>query len=167
VFGDAYRVDPPSGPLFGIPHTGHNAVRNGEGIVNGELTNDGITLTTSMLLLGAWFGRNEYYTYGGGADEVTIHALGTGGILASLSFGLPETHPEAPEPLSFFDTSSFAGLTGIVGYRIDRHELGEQTGNWVADDFVFAPVPEPEQYALMALGLPLATWLARRRRSSR
>lgn len=122
-------------------------------LVNGEFTNDGITLGTSMRLLSARFGRIEYYGFGGGADQVTIHALGAGGgILESLSFDLPEANPGDPEPLSYFATSSFASLTGITGYRIDRHELGSQNGSWVADDFVFAPVPEPEQVVLLAIG---------------
>ena len=86
------------------------------------------------------------------------------GILASSSFDLPSTNPGSPEPLSFLDTSSFAGLTGITGYRIDRRELGTLGGNWVADDFIFAPVPEPEQYLLLALGLTLVASLARYRR---
>lgn len=158
VYGNAYRVDPPSGPLFGIPHSGQYFVTNGG---NGV---DAITLTTSMPLLGAWFGRNEYYGFGAGADRVTIHALGTTGVLASLSFELPGGDTGQPEPLSFFDTSAFGSLAGITGYRIDRRELGTQSGNWVADDFIFAPVPEPEAYLLMALGLPGVVWLARRRR---
>ena len=160
VVGDAYRVqtDPP-GPLFGIPYSGHYFVTNDNGVVNGEFTNDGIMLGTSMRLLSARFGRNEYYGFGGGADQVTIHALGAGGgIIESLSFDLPEANPGDPEPLSYFATSSFASLTGITGYRIDRHELGSQNGNWVADDFVFAPVPEPAQFVLLALGIPGVAW---------
>jgi hypothetical protein len=168
VVGDEYRVQTaPPGPLFGIPHSGHYFVTNDNGIVDGEFTNDGIVLGTSLRLLGAWFGRNEYYGFGAGADQVTIHALGPAGILASLSFDLPSTNPGSPEPLSFFDTSAFASLTGITGYRIDRRELGSQAGNWVADDFVFAPVPEPEQYLLLALGAPVVVSLARYRRGRR
>jgi hypothetical protein len=34
----------------------------------------------------------------------------------------------------------------------------------VADDFVFAPVPEPEQYLLLALGAPVVVSLSRYRR---
>jgi len=164
VVGDEYRVQTaPPGPLFGLPHSGRYFVTNDNGVVDGVFTNDAIALATTQVLMGAWFGRNEYYGFGAGADRITIHALGAGGILASLSYDLPSTNPGSPEPLTFFDTSSFARVAGITGYRIDRRELGQQAGNWVADDFVFAPVPEPRALLLLGLGLPLVLWRARRR----
>jgi hypothetical protein len=55
VVGDAYRVDTATpGPLFGIPHSGNFF------ITNGGKANDGILLTTDRILLGAWFGQNQY-----------------------------------------------------------------------------------------------------------
>ena len=151
VVGDAYRVDPATpGPLFGIPHSGHYF------ITNGGTDNDGILLTTDQVLLGAWFGRNEYYGFGSGADQVTINALSGQTVLASVVFDLPAPAVAGqPGLMGFADTSSFASLTGITGYRIDRHELASETGNWVADDFSFAAasVPEPSSLALSMLGL--------------
>ena len=148
VGGSQYRVDTgsnvipirPPGPLFGIPHSGNYFLTNqGNGV-----SNDAMLLTTNLVLTSAWFGRNEYYGFGGGADQITVHALAGAAILGSVSFNLPELNPAQPELLSKLDTSAFAALAGITGYRIDRHEIGSQSGNWVADDFTFvASVPEP------------------------
>ncbi|MRV71235.1 PEP-CTERM sorting domain-containing protein [Duganella sp. FT92W] len=160
VFGDQYRVGGPSGPTFGIAHSGHYFVTNQDG-------GSGLTITTNQVLTGAWFGRNQYYGFGeGGADQVTIVALAGGTELASVVFNLPDSHPGLAEPLSFVDTSSFAALSGITGYRIDRRELGTLSGHWVADDFQFEPVsnvPEPSTWAMLAAGLGLLGWRSRRR----
>ena len=83
-----------------------------------------------------------------------------------MVFELPDTDPGHPAPLQFVDTSSFALVSGITSYRIDRHELGDQSGNWVADDFSFvpaSPVPEPASAVLWLAGLGLLASLARRR----
>lgn len=154
VVGDAYRVDTSTpGPLFGLPHSGHYFVTNqGAG-------NDGLLINTTQVLTGAWFGRNEYYGYGAGADQVTIHALNGSTVLASVVFDLPELLAGLPEVLSFVDTGSFMALSGITGYRIDRHELGTESGNWVADDFNFVAardVPEPATLGLLLGALLLA-----------
>lgn len=165
VVGDAYRVDPgpPAGPLYGIPHSGNYFVTNeGDGALN-----DGMRITTTMLLTGAWFGRNEYYGFGAGADQVTIHALAGDQVLASVVFDLPDTNPGHPAPLQFVDTASFAAVSGITGYRIDRRERGQQSGNWVADDFSFVPatpVPEPAPAAMALAGLALLAGVLARRR---
>lgn len=159
VVGDQYRVGGPGGPLFGIPHSGHYFVSNADG-------SSGMTITTDKVLTGAWFGRNQYYGFGeGGADQVTIVALNGASELGSVVFDLPESHPGQPEPLSFVDTSIFAAVGPITGYRIDRRELGQLNGNWVADDFQFADatqVPAPGGAVLMLGGI--AALLAVRRR---
>lgn len=160
VVGDQYRVGGPGSPLFGIPHSGHYFVSNASG-------SSGMTITTSKVLTGAWFGRNQYYGFGeGGADQVTIVALNGATELGSIVFDLPESHPGLPEPLSFVDTSSFASLGAITGYRIDRRELGQQNGNWVADDFTFVdstPVPVPGCLPLMVGGLIVCVFVRLRR----
>ncbi len=159
VVGAAYRVDPETpGPLYGIPHSGNFFVTS----EFDDPLNDGLSITTPLRLTGAWFGRNAYYGFGAGADQVTIHAVSGAQVMESVVFDLPDTNPGDPAPLQFVNTAdSFAGLVGITGYRIDRRALGEQNGHWVADDFTFAaisPVPEPTP-ALMwlaALGVLLA-----------
>lgn len=149
IVGDQYRVGGPGGPLFGLPHSGHYFVTNHTG-------SSGMMITTNKVLTGAWFGRNEYYGFGAGADQVTIVALNGAVELGSVVFDLPELLAGEPEPLSFVDTSMFASLGPITAYRIDRRELGQQSGNWVADDFQFvdaAEVPEPGTLALALGGL--------------
>lgn len=164
VVGDAYRVDSGTpGPLFGLPHSGHYFVTNqGAGA-----SNDGLFIDTTMVLTGAWFGRNEYYGFGAGADQVTVHALNGATVLASVVFDLPELLAGLPEVMSFVDTSSFAALAGITGYRIDRRELGTLSGNWVADDFTFVAardLPEPAA-AWLVLSALLLVGVVRQRRS--
>src|ERR1700749_1253134 len=106
VVGDESRGDTVTpGPLFGIPHSGHYFVTNeGDGAGN-----DGLVITTSMVLTGAWFGRNEYYGFGAGADQVTLNALGVGGAtLMSVVYELPAPAVAGqPGVMGFADTSSF------------------------------------------------------------
>lgn len=161
VVGNQYRVDAPNGPLFGLPHSGNYYVTNQGG-------DSGLTITTDQILTGAWFGRNQYYGFSeGGADQITIYALAGAAELAFVTFDLVDNFVGLPEPLAFVDTSLFATLTGITGYRIDRREIGTQAGNWVADDFQFtspSSVPEAGVLALLGLGLAALALAARRPR---
>lgn len=160
VYWDQYRVDPPEGPLFGRPDSGHYFVTNQDG-------QSGLRITTCNILTGAWFGRNEYYGFGAsGADQITIVALSGETELALVVFDLPYQAVGQPEVLSFMDTGIFRTLTGISGYRIDRRELGTLSGHWVADDFQFAAnseVPLPLPFNLMAVTIGL-WWTQSRRR---
>lgn len=160
VVGDLYRVDPGTpGPLFGLPHSGHYL------LTNDGVDNDGMSIATTQVLTGAWFGRNEYYGFGGGADRITVHALSGAVTVGSVEFDLPELLSGEPEVLSFVDTSVFRSLAGITGYRINRRELGQQSGNWVADDFSFeSPRGLAEAPTLALLGLAGLLAFARRSR---
>lgn len=175
VTGNEYRVDTgspgtpgdpldpfrPPGPLFGLPHSGNYFITN-ESTDGGN----GIMLSTDLLLSGAWFGRNEYYGFGGGAETVTITALNGATDLASVFFALPETAAGEPEPLSFVDTSIFLSLTGVTGYRIDHTTSNVFNHNWIADDFQFVePVPEPGIAAVLTTVTLLGFAGGRRRRS--
>ena len=104
VVGDAYRVDTATpGPLFGIPHSGHFF------ITNGGAANDGILLATDQILLGAWFGQNQYFGFGSGADQVTIARLESGAIRALLR-GLAGSSSPA-------NGSRSTGSVGVRGHQ--------------------------------------------------
>jgi hypothetical protein len=157
VVGDAFRIDTTTpGPVYGIPVSGHYFVTNvSAGSLNGV---DGVVLTTDQVLTGSWWGRNEYYGFGTGADQITINALHGASVLQALTFDLPAPLVNGqPGQPAFFDTSAFSSLTGITGYRIDRREGSPLNGNWVADNLTFtgtsSPVPEPSSMCLLALGL--------------
>ncbi|MES2707796.1 MAG: hypothetical protein V4726_14485 [Verrucomicrobiota bacterium] len=161
VVGDEYKVDTvtPGAPFFGLPHSTHYFITN-ESTDGGN----GIMLTTNLLLSGAWFGRNEYYGFGGGAEAINIVALDGITPLASVFFALPENFDGQPEPLSFVDTSVFLSLSGVTGYRIDHAAPNEFDHNWIADDFEFVnPVPEPGIAAAVP-GVVLLGFAAGRRR---
>jgi len=138
IFGANYRVDTTTpGPLYGLPHSGIYA-----------LTNSGSTATieTDKILVGLWVGQNEYYGYGAGADQVTIHALDDqGDSLSSVTMDLPDNIEGEAEVLQWMDTRQFVTHSNITSYRIDRREIDSGGGHWVADDLNFidsAPFPD-------------------------
>lgn len=160
VVGDQYRVDPGTpGPLFGVPTSGHYFVTNAA---------SSVTLATTLVLTGAWFGPNEYYGYGRGADHITITALAGATALGSVGAQLYDpaaADPGVPGPMVFVDTSSFLGYTGITGYRIDEQGPNVYATNWVGDDFTFRnAVPEPLAPALVVAGLGMLAAAGRVRR---
>ena len=163
VVGDAYRVDSVSpGPLYGLPKSPRYFVGNDNGTVGGAFTNDGLLMTTTRVLTEAWFGQNEYYGYGGGADQVTVHALQGSTVIGSVTLDLPDDALGEPEVMRKTDTSSFLSLTGITGYRIDRRTQGLYADNWVADNFVFqSAVPEAATAWLWLCGLAALRWRPR------
>jgi hypothetical protein len=139
-------------PLFGVPHSGNYYITN-----NTDDGGNGITLQTSLVLTGAWFSRNKYYSDDSyGAEAVTIYALAGTTELGSIQATLPVDHSPV-----FIDTSVFLEFSGITGYRIDHDDdpLRYPTNtNWIADDFQFTAattVPEPGS-APIGLGLAAA-----------
>ena len=117
-----------------------------------------------MVLTEAWFGRVEYYGYGGGATSVTVVPLGVNGSLdPGVTVSLlsdrdyDPTKPGAnglPGLMVKMDTSRFLNLQGITGYRIDLGQDNSGQANWAADDFTFTsatPVPW-ETDALSVIG---------------
>jgi hypothetical protein len=165
VVGRNYRVDTVTpGPFFGIPHSGDFFINNQ---ASDPLAGQAISLTTTMVLLGAWFGQNEYYGFGGGADQITIKAMNGAVVLGSVVFDLLDNNPGEPEPLSFVDTSAFSALSGITGYEIDHRAPEEFADNWIADDFTFAAIPESSELAFaVALGLAVFSVARKRRQPS-
>ena len=122
VAGDQYRIGgAPPNPSFGVPHSGHYFLNNG------NTPNDDLVISAASVLTEAWFGRNEYYGYGGGASAVTVTALRGSLDLGSITLDLPDTFPYTgnlpppndsignglPDPMVRMDTSSFLGLVGI------------------------------------------------------
>jgi len=160
ITGINYAVaGPESGPYFsaGAPDGGDYYITNNTDTTEDPATTDGngITLTTTMVLRGAYFGAVELYGYypGEGAVQVTIHAMNGDTVLDSLTFDLtlneqtggPENTPVA---MTYFDTSAFEALTGITGYVIDRTANPAVEPNvgftgWAADNFDFVDIPEP------------------------
>jgi len=171
VVGKDYEVSS-SGPLFsgGAPGGGSYYITNNTDDTGDPATAYGqaITLATTQVLMGAYFGSNEYYGYhvGEGATQVQITAMSGAAELETLTFDLvlnTETDgpTNTPVGMTYFDTSDFADLTGITGYVIDRtpNSNGDPTAaSWVADNFDFAAVPEPRDLAVLAMGALLLAW---------
>jgi hypothetical protein len=163
VVGDQYRIEV-GAPFYGVARSGRHFVTNEMSMVGGVPSDDGLTITTTQVLTEAWFGQNEYYGFGGGADQITIRALSGDTVLGAVTADLPDANPGLPEPLSKVDTSAFLALDGITGYRIDRRPQNEFASSWIADDFVFAaPVPEPGTWAMLVAGGMLLGWTGRLR----
>jgi len=170
VFGNQYSSSGSVGgigidPLFGNVH-GNYGVSNSGGAAS-------VSITTNMVLTSSFWGRNEYFGFGGGADQITIHVMSGANEIATKVVDLPNfgSHNglEEASPLEKVDTSEFLNLHGITGYVITRHEPRDFADNWVADDFTFvAPstVPEPSSLGLMAVGVIgfFGTRLVRRRK---
>jgi len=160
VVGDEHRVDTVTpGPFYGKPHSPHYFVTNQGGA-------DGLLITTDMVLTGAWFGPNEYFGFGRGADGITIVALSGATELGSVTHALDPVDTGQTAPIEFVDTSAFLGLSGITGYRIDRHVPNEFQVNWVADDFQFESAQAPNPPTLVLTGIGLVALLGMWRRPS-
>lgn len=153
-------------PPFGVSHSGNDYI---------ETAQNGVLITTPMVLTSLWVGTTAYYGYSHGTDQITINALHGTSVLGFVTVNLPlSTAPSGqllqPGPLTLADTSAFEGLSGITGYRIDRHTVDPTYGGnaWIGDDFTFAPaaVPEPGETAAWT-GLSLASAAVLRRLRNR
>ena len=131
MVGAQYRVDTATpGPRYDLPRSGGHFITNESSGDGGN----GITLATTMVLIGGGSGQVEYHGFGGGADAITIHAPDGSTSLDFVTFTLPEMNAGQPEPSNSVQTRSFTGLSGIAGYRIDHHTPAASADNGVADD---------------------------------
>jgi len=158
VVGDAYvEAFQNTGGIapFAQPHSGHFTVFNAS-------AQNSLTLGTTQVLTGAWFGSPNFGGGPGGAQQVNVRAMHNAIELGSASLSLTGT------AMQFLDTSAFSGFAGITGYQIDRLSgTGPYGGgHWVADDFAFAAVPEPA-HAVAAAAAALCGFTLLRRRARR
>lgn len=100
----------------------------------------------------------NHYAEGEGTGSVTISAFNAvGGLLESYTVVVDTT----------FDSYNEGVFLGISRSSSDIARVTFSGAGIAVDDLTFtAPVPEPETYALMTLGLGLIGWL-RRRQSGR
>jgi hypothetical protein len=147
------------GVPFGVSHSGR---------VYLDTAADAVTLTTPLVLTQLWAGATAYYGFSHGTDQITINALDGTTVLASVTADLTLT-PGQPGPLTAVDTSAFLGLSGITGYRIDRHTVDPIFGGnaWIGDDFQFVAVPEPAACGFVGAGLAVWALVMRRRAAGR
>jgi hypothetical protein len=130
-------------------HSGHYAIFNANG-------SDALTLTTTRLLLGAWFSRPDYGNGVGGATNITVNAMQGAIVLASASI------PLAGESMIWLDTSVFTNhAKQITSYRIDRIAATGPYGGggFVADDFTFY-VPTAADLVIASLAFPKTNQVA-------
>jgi len=125
VFGDHVNFGG-SSPVA-TPHSGNYSFAAG---------NQAITLTTSKTLYGLYLGQINFSF---AATSVNITAIAGGTVLATLTASLTGTTQ------SFFDTSSFASLTGITEYYLEGYSPNNTSAHdFVGDDFTFSPLaPAP------------------------
>ena len=123
---------------------------------------DGLTIQTTDILTSLWLARPDMGIGPQGTNQVTVQALSGGTVLASRTINLTSTTP------AFLDTSSFATLSGVTGYRLNRVAIGGDGyggGHYIADSFQFQPVavvPVPATALVFAVGAALAAARSRR-----
>jgi hypothetical protein len=167
VVGIDARVDTSTpGPRFslGAPLGGNYYITNDASFDTSDPATafgNGITLTTSQVLTGAWFGAVQYYGFSdpGGTSSVSITAMSGLTPLLTLNYTLPvdgsidpDTRLYIGDAMGYFDTSAFENLHGITGYVIDRADTSYPSdAQWVADNFNFvspSATPEPSSWVL-------------------
>ena len=124
------------------------------------------TTTQTITLTGLEFGNYESaYLKITGISEVTITSLSTISyvpLFAPNHYSEPGTYGGVPMP-----QLSFTGNSIDIGFTTYNEEIPQFTFDGEGGTAVFAysaaPVPEPETYALMLMGLGLLGFIARRK----
>lgn len=101
-------------------------------------------------------------------DYTSNQTAGTGAfngdVLDFFGTNLPEIVGVSLNPLSTFATSSIGLSFDADTVRINAAGLSFTPDSRILVDVVFAPVPEPEIYAMLLAGLGLMGFMARRRK---
>jgi hypothetical protein len=127
------------------PFAAHSGTQRATLGWDGSSDTSAIGFATASLFQGAWFAGYE-------------------GVTVSFDLYLGGTLVGSSSTLGVSDTSAWlsSGYTGLVDRVFVR---SNDTANFVMDDLTFsAPVPEPENLALMLAGLGLVGAAVRRRR---
>lgn len=101
-------------------------------------------------------------------------AVGTAGNWLDVFWNAVNVTPDATYYLVFTSTTNTLGIAGDInnGYSRGQVYANSGFGSFPSYDYTFrtysvaAPVPEPEVYAMMGVGLGLLGWIGRRKRRS-
>jgi len=124
--------------------------------VDVTLTGGGIFSVLGLDASKLW--ANSAAAAAGGFDNADFLHLsgvlsGGGGVIADLSLAFG------------FASYALSGFTDLTSLTISGFVVGGTTNaSWAVDNINYAPIPEPEIYAMLAAGLGLMGFVARRRK---